>query len=71
MSTDPERLAAIKSQALATLASVTATPKPSYQIDGQTVSWGEYIRQLTNLVEWCDRQLAGDEPFEFHTEAYT
>lgn len=37
------------------LAAVTANPKPSYSIDGKTVSWTEYqamlIQQLETLAE--------------------
>ena len=28
---------------------LTAQPKPNYSIDGQTVSWGDYLRQLLAL----------------------
>lgn len=71
MPTEAEQVAAIRAQALATLASITAEPKPSYAIDGQSVSWGEYLRQLRETVAWCERQLAVAEPFEERSQGYT
>ncbi len=61
----------IRDQALARIAEITAVPKPSYTLDGQKVAWAEYLRQLQQTVQWCDRQLAGDEPFEIHSTGYT
>ena len=71
MPADSTQIATIKTQTLALIAQITATPKPSYSIDGQSVSWGEYLRQLQETVAWCDRQLAAAEPFEIHSQAYT
>jgi hypothetical protein len=34
----------------ATIASITASPKPSYSVDGEQVSWGEYLDTLTNQL---------------------
>jgi hypothetical protein len=71
MPTDAAQLATIKTQTLAIIATITAVPKPTYSIDGQTVSWGEYLQQLQETVAWCDRQLAGEEPFEIHSLGYS
>lgn len=71
MPTDAEQLALIKSQTLALLVEITAHPKPSYEIDGQEVSWNEYLKQLLATAAWCDAKLAGGDPFEFATEACT
>lgn len=30
----------------AKILSITANPKPNYSIDGQTVSWGDFLKQL-------------------------
>jgi hypothetical protein len=39
----------------AKILSITANPKPNYSIDGQTVSWGDFLKQLMdarqNLTE--------------------
>lgn len=66
--TDAERIAAIKHQTLALIEEITATPKPNYRIDGQSVSWGRYLQQLMDTVAWCDRQLAGEVPFEVRSQ---
>jgi len=52
----------IKTQTLSMIADVTANPKPSYSIDGQTVQWADYLKQLRATVEWCDQQMAQSEP---------
>lgn len=69
--TDADQLRAIKSQTLAMLAELTAQPKPTYYVDGQTVAWNEYLGRLQATVDWCDRKLAGEEPFEFASQAST
>ena len=51
----------------AIIAQVTADPKPSYSLDGQTVSWAEYLGKLRDTVDWCERKLAGQEPFEIRS----
>jgi len=40
------------------IAEITANPKPSYNIDGQSVQWTDYLKQLRATVEWCDQQIA-------------
>jgi hypothetical protein len=64
MPTDQEQLQTIKSQTLSLISEITAAPKPSYAIDGQAVSWSEYLGQLKQTVAWCDEQLTRVEPFE-------
>ena len=71
MPTDIEQIATIKSQTLARMAEITAQPKPTYQIDGQLVSWGDYLSQLQRTVDWCNEKLAGEAPFEFQSQGYT
>jgi hypothetical protein len=71
MPTDIERLATIKAQALALIAEITAQPKPTYQIDGQNISWGEYLGQLQSTVQWCDQQAAAGAPVEVRSQGYT
>lgn len=71
MPSDAEQLAAIRSQTLAVMAEITAAPKPSYRIDGQDVSWTEYLEALRRTVDWCDRQVATTEPFEIRSEGCT
>lgn len=72
MPTDAERIATIKTQTLAIIADMTANPKPSYNIDGQSVSWSEYLDRLQKTVAWCDEQLAATNgPYEQHSVAYS
>jgi hypothetical protein len=47
------------------------SPKPSYTIDGQHVSWTEYVQSLQETIEWCDVKLAGYRPFEFRSQGMT
>jgi hypothetical protein len=70
MPTDQEHLTSIRGQTLAMLAELTAAPKPSYTIDGQSVSWNDYLLRLRETVDWCDRQLAA-EPVELHSRGVT
>jgi hypothetical protein len=68
---DAQQIAAIKSQTLALMAEITAQPKPTYQIDGQLVAWGDYLAQLQRAVDWCNEKLAGEAPFEVRSQGYT
>jgi len=61
----------IKRQALARIAEITATPKPSYRVDGQQVAWAEYLKQLRATVDWCNHALSGEAPFEVRSQGYT
>lgn len=71
MPSDLEQLQAIRSQTLALIAELTANPKPTYYLDGQTVSWNAYLARLRETVDWCERKLAGQEPFEIHSQGIT
>lgn len=35
----------------ALIASITANPQPTYSLDGQSVSWSEYLATLTAQLE--------------------
>lgn len=69
--TDAEQLRLIRSQTLSRIAELTAQPKPSYTLDGQSVAWESYLSQLQDTVAWCDRQLASAEPFELRSQGAT
>ncbi len=68
---DADQIRAIKTQTLALLAELTANPKPTYSLDGQMVSWNAYLARLQATVDWCDRKLAGEEPFEVQSQGVT
>lgn len=71
MASDLEQLWAIRGQTLALIAEITASPKPSYALDGQSISWGDYLAKLRATVDWCERKLAGEEPFEIRSRGIT
>lgn len=63
-----EQLRKIRSQVLGVIEEISASPKPSYSVDGQSVSWSDYLKQLRETASWCDRQLAAlEEPFEIRS----
>ena len=71
MPSDLEQLRSIKSQTLALMAELTAHPKPTYELEGQSVSWSEYLGRLQATVDWCEAKLAGEEPFEIQSQGIT
>jgi len=71
MPSDLEQIQTIRTQTLALIAQITADPKPTYYLDEQTVSWGDYLTRLQATVDWCERKLAGQEPFEIHSQGIT
>jgi len=70
MSDSLEQLQTIRSQTLARIAEITAGPKPSYQIDGQSVSWNDYLKTLRETVSWCDRMMNAENPGSMMTRGY-
>jgi hypothetical protein len=63
-------LQAAKANVAAILVQITADPKPSYSIDGQSVSWESYFSMLTGKLEALNKliQVEGG-PFEEATQA--
>lgn len=66
-----QQLETIRSQALTLIAEITSSPKPNYSIDGQSVSWADYLAKLQQQVDWCNAQMNAAEPYEVHTQGYT
>ena len=58
----PAMYLTIKTQTLSMIAELTANPKPTYNVDGQSVQWSDYLKQLRATIEWCDQQIAQSEP---------
>jgi len=54
---DAKMIAAIKSQILAVMLEIPKNPKPTYWIDGQYISWNDYLCQLRKTIEWCNEKL--------------
>ncbi len=68
---DAATIESIKSQTLARIVEITAQPKPTYQVDGQLVAWGDYLAQLQRMVDWCNEALAVERPVEVRSQGYT
>ena len=68
---DVDTLKTIKTQTLAILEEITADPKPTYMLDGQSVSWTAYHRMLFDQIESLNKQIAAEEPFEVQSYGYT
>ncbi len=64
---DAEDYAAIKALAIANLKAVLASPNPTYDIDGQKISWTEYKDSLERTIKWADEMLDGTNPTEVHS----
>lgn len=66
MATEAQNLQTSLEAVAAKLAEVTANPKPSYSIDGQSVSWGEYYGSLVKLRNELKLAVIDAEgPFEY------
>lgn len=66
--TDLEYLQARKTAILLELSTLTGE-KPSYSIDGQSVSWTEYRRMLFEQLKTINDLINMEDPFEFQTIA--
>lgn len=59
-----DNLKAAREAAAETLARVLASPKPTYNVDGQSVSWTEYQAMLSKQIDALTAQINSAEPFE-------
>jgi hypothetical protein len=72
MATDAEQIATIRSNLLQALATESANPKPSYNIDGQQVDWNGYRNAiLQQIMTLNNLQAAAVGAFEEIGEATT
>lgn len=61
-----------RDQVLARITEVTVSAKPSYQVDGQAVSWTAYLRELRATLKDLEAQiLKAEGPFEHRTQGFT
>lgn len=67
MTSEVAQIQNIRAQTLSLLEQLRKDPKPSYAIDGQTVSWQQYADSLQATVDWCDQKLNEAEPYEFRS----
>jgi len=57
-------------QIAARILEITESPKPSYSVDGQSVSWDAYLRTLIDSYERLKKQIQSEEPFEVQSTGY-
>lgn len=66
---DLTNLQTARSNLISALATATASPKPNYSINGQSVSWADYLRMLREEIAAIDALIAEEEgPYEVTTE---
>ena len=58
------QLQTIRTNILARIEEITASPKPNYSIDGQMVSWQSYLDSLFQKLDAINTQINASEPFE-------
>ena len=51
----------------AAYATACASPKPTYSIDGQSVSWGEYLKMLSEGIKATAELLGTFDPVELRS----
>lgn len=71
MPTSLQQIQTIRSQTLSLLADLTTSPKPNYNVEGRSVSWGDYMKQLRETIAWCDEQESAYDISEVLTQGYT
>ena len=65
MATNAENIATIKANLLTALATESASPKPSYSVDGQSVDWNGYRASLLAQIASLNALLSTEAgPFE-------
>lgn len=61
MATNAENIATIKANLLSALATESASPKPSYSIDGQQVDWNGYRAAITKQISDLNLLLMAEQ----------
>ena len=49
---------------------ISLNPKPSYTIDGQTVSWTQHLNMLIEKLKPLDIAINAAEPYEVQSVGY-
>jgi DNA-binding ferritin-like protein len=68
MATYMENLETARDQCAERLVEITASPKPSYNVNGQQVSWTAYQQMLTKQISELNSLIAQGEPDTTPTE---
>jgi hypothetical protein len=61
--TNLQLLQQTKANVLKTLTEITCQPKPSYSVNGQSISWTEYNAMLTKQVADLNDLIQQEQPF--------
>jgi len=59
-----------RDQVAARIKDVTAKAKPSYSVDGQTVSWTAYLTELRKQLKDLNDLIAAGDPVEVASIGY-
>lgn len=70
MATYQQNLETSRDNIAAALADATANPKPNYSVDGQSVSWGDYLESLQRALDGINSKIAAGEPYEYVTQIF-
>lgn len=72
--TEAERLALLeqaRDQLLDRLVEVTAEANPTYIIDGEMISWNEYLGKLRSELDEIETLINKFKPFEIHHQGFS
>lgn len=70
MATPLASLQAAYSALAANLATVLASPQPNYSVDGESVSWADYVAMLTDKMRALKIQIQLEGgPFQIRSRA--
>jgi len=50
---------------------LTENPKPSYSIDGQSISWTQHFEALVERLKDINDAINAAEPYEEHSVGYS
>jgi len=70
MATYLENLTTTRDNIAAQLADMSENPKPDYSKDGQSVSWAQLFKMLSDQLNTVNNQIAAAQPYEIVTEGY-
>lgn len=66
-----ENLTTARDSAATALAEILAKPKPKYQIDGESVDWGDYVQMLSLSIDALNTKIQQAQPYSVATRLYT
>jgi len=70
MPTALEYLQTAKENLLAKIATISANPKPDYEIDGQRVSHQAYQESLLSQIKLINQLINQENPYEHKSQMY-